>query len=427
MMKTFATFIALVLVSVCLRAQQPTKADLEKQREENQKEIDQLRKMLDETKRSKKASLAEYSQVQRKLQLRQRQINIVNQQINLIEGDINQNWREISKLKKELDTLKIQYAQSIVYSYKNRSNYDFLNFIFSAGNFNEALKRVAYLKSYRNYREQQAANIVHTQELRQEKIAELSANREKKNLALKEESKQKEVLEDEKKEKDVVVSKLKAREHELVKELNDKRKQDQKLAVAIRAAIERAKREAIAEAKRKAAVAPKTNPVASTPAANAIAAEPKKSTRSYSALDADPESRKLSDNFEKNRGSLPWPIESGRISMHFGRQKVEGLTIDYVNPGLTFETEPGKTVKAVFEGEVTAVSNIGPVQMIVIKHGRYFTAYSNLAAVSVNKGQQVKTGQSIGRVAENDAVNGELEFLISNDANHNFDPEKWLR
>ncbi len=80
------------------------------------------------------------------------------------------------KLKAELDTLKIQYAQSIVFAYKNRSSYDFLNFIFSANTFNDALRRIEYLKSYRAYREERAENIRNTQQLLQAKIDGLQSD-----------------------------------------------------------------------------------------------------------------------------------------------------------------------------------------------------------------------------------------------------------
>ncbi len=426
-MKTLL-FVSLLFTGASVMAQQPNKSDLEKERAAIQKEIDDVKRSLDETKRNKKASLAQLNQVQRKLQLRERQINVINQQMNLIEGDINQSWRDITKLKKELDTLKMQYEKSVVYSYKNRSNYDFLNFIFSAANFNDALKRVSYLKSYRNYRQEQAANIVKTQDLLQQKIAGLNANREKKTLVLKEETKEREILADEKKEKDAVVGKLKAREKELMKDLNDKKKQDQKLALAIRAAIERAKKEAIAEAKRNAETnIAKNNTSNNTTTTNKSATPEKKAIKNYSVLDDDPAAKKLSDDFEHNKGSLPWPLESGRISMRFGKQKVEGIPIDYDNTGLTFETEAGKSAKAVFKGEVTAIINVGPVQAVIVRHGKYFTTYSNLSSVNVSKGQQVQTGQVLGRVAEKDDNIGEFEFLISNADNKYLDPERWLR
>jgi septal ring factor EnvC (AmiA/AmiB activator) len=113
--------------------------------------------------------------------------------------------------------------------------------------------------------------------------------------------------------------------------------------------------------------------------------------------------------------------------MHFGKQNVPNTPLVIDNKFLTFETEAGKTVKAVFEGEVSMITYIGDVQAVIIRHGKYFTSYSNLSSVSVTKGQMVKTGQAIGRVAEKDDNLGELEFGITNDSNKNMDPEKWLR
>ena len=103
------------------------------------------------------------------------------------------------------------------------------------------------------------------------------------------------------------------------------------------------------------------------------------------------------------------------------------MKVTIFNNFLTFETEAGKSVKAVFDGEVVLITYISDVQAVIIRHGKYFTSYSNLSSVSVTKGQQVKTGQVIGKVAEKDDNLGDLEFGISNDANKNFDPEKWLR
>ena len=424
----------LLLISLVAFCQQPGKAELEKQRAAIQKEIDDVKRSLDETKRNKKTSLAQLNAVQKKLQLREREINVINQQMNLIEGDINQGWRDITKLKKELDTLKLQYGKSVVYSYKNRSNYDFLNFIFSASSFNDALKRVSYLKSYRAYREEQANNIVRTQDQIQGKISSLNQSRVQKSLVLKEEDKAKEKLEDEKREKDEVVSKLKSREKELMKEFADKKKQDLKLSSAITAAINRAKAAAIAEAKKNAEVAAKKEAAATNsttaknsnlPAnTNATAAAPKREFKTFD----DDASRGVTADFEKNRGRLPWPLESGRISMHYGKQPVPGFSTLFTdNKFLTFETESGKSVKVIFDGEVVLVTYIGDVQAVIIRHGKYFTSYSNLSSVNVTKGQQVKTGQVLGKVAEKEDNLGELELGISNDLNKNFDPEKWLR
>jgi murein hydrolase activator len=430
MTRTFLLLAAIFLTTISVKAQE-SKADLEKQRAANQREIEQLKQQLDKASGAKKKSLAQLNQIQSKLRLRQQQIGIINKQINYIEGDISQSSREITKLKKELDTLRYQYEKSVVYSYKNRSNYDFLNFIFSATTFNDAIKRVSYLKSYRAYREEQANNITRTQNLLQGKITGLRENQAKKSAVLKEENEEKIALENERKQKDAIVSELKTREKEIKKDLDNKKKSDRALASALKVVIERERKKAIKEAaiKRDAIVKKEAEARKNSTSDNTIAAEKPKiekpTGRTVSPLDVDPEAKEMSDSFEKNRGTLPWPA-SGTVAMGFGPHKYEGLNVIVNNPGITVETNIGETVKAVFDGEVAAVTNIGPVQAVIIRHGKYFTTYGNLEAVNVSRGQQVKRGQSIGKVTEIDGK-GSLEFIISNDTDKNFDPEKWLR
>lgn len=431
MIKNFLVLFFALAFTGTLAAQ--TSGDLKKKQAEIQKEIDDLRRSLDETKKYKKEGLAQYNLVQKKIRLRENQINNISQQINYIQGDINNSSREIVKLHRELDTLKMQYEKSVVYSYKNRSNYDFLNFIFSAGSFNDALKRVAYLRSYRNYREEQADNIQRTQQQLQQKIASLNENKIKKSEVLQEQSKQMRVLEDDKKEKEAVVSKLKSREKELVKDMNDKHKQDMSLRSAINAAIKREiakerekQRLADVEASKKNTEVAKETKTTSSPGSTTTISRPTKEAKAPSVFDNRPELKALSDNFEKNRGNLPWPVSAGNISMHFGPQ-VYIDKVKYDNPGITIEANEGSSVKAVFDGEVTYIINIGSVQGVIMKHGKYFTTYSNLASVNVSKGQQVKMGQVIGKLAEKEDGRGELEFLITNEKSQNVDPEKWLR
>lgn len=443
MIKKILLLAVLILSLVCQQAQGQSSAELKKKQADIQREIDDLRAQLDQTKKYKKKSLSELNLVQKRLRLRESQIRNINDQINLIQGNINQSWRDIVKLRSELDTLKLQYEKSVVYAYKNRSNYDFLNFIFSSGSFNDALKRVSYLKSYRAYREQQAANIRNTQNQLQQKIAGLNQNKVQKSQALDEQNKQFKQLEVEKKEKDEVVREIKGQEKELMADMNKKRKQDIQLKTAISAAIRReieaAKKRLAAEEKerkareaeaRKDAAANAKEDVAANPnkPASKAADKPAREVKPLSTLDASEENKALSDNFEINRNKLPWPIVAGRISMKFGKAEYEGLAgIQYDNPGITIEADAGSSVKAVFDGEVASVLSIGSTQGVILKHGKYFTTYSNLSNVGVSKGQHVKTGQVIGKLDEKDSGRGELEFLITNDKNVNLNPEAWLR
>jgi septal ring factor EnvC (AmiA/AmiB activator) len=90
------------------------------------------------------------------------------------------------------------------------------------------------------------------------------------------------------------------------------------------------------------------------------------------------------------------------------------------------ETEQGAPVKAVFDGEVITVFDVDGSSAIVIKHGKYFTSYGNLASVTVSKGQSVKAGQVIGRASSNADGNGEVEFLLLQES-RNIDPEPWIQ
>jgi septal ring factor EnvC (AmiA/AmiB activator) len=420
-----------------LAAQPPaqTRADLERERAAIQKEIEDVKRTLDETHSHKRETLGQLALLQRRLRLRERAIRNMNAQIESIQGDMNESWREILKLRGELDTLRVQYAQSIVFAYKNRSSYDFLNFIFSASSFNDALRRIQYLRSYRAYREERAENIRRTQELLQGKIDGLKVTRAAKEDAIKKQNKERSMLEDEKKEKDAVVSRLQSQEKELKKEMAAKQRQDAKLSAAINAAIKRARDLAIKEAAKRsadekaaanrAAAAERANaarnnrPEASdADVAPATLATVKVPAKTVFNSEAD---LHLTGDFENNKHRLPWPV-SGTISMSFGRHEyIKGIYHD--NAGVTIDVAGGTAVKAVFKGEVQSVFSVGDVQAVMIRHGKYFTTYSNLSTVSVSKGEQVSTGQIIGRVGDI----GQLEFVLSNEKGTNLNPESWLK
>src|SRR5205814_2328374 len=114
------------------------------------------------------------------------------------------------------------------------------------------------------------------------------------------------------------------------------------------------------------------------------------------------EDLKLNAGFEGNRGRLPWPVDNGFVSIHFGKYDIEGTHLSGDNPGITISTKTGNTVKSVFDGEVVGVYNLGDGMAVTIRHGRYFTTYSNLTGVIVSKGASVKTGQMLGKAGRDD-------------------------
>lgn len=407
------------------------KDELQKQRQQLKKEIEETERVLNETRSTTKVNIGQLNTINKRIDLQDNVIENITGQLRYIENDISRSQKEVNKLARVLDTLKQEYAKSMVYSYMNRNNYDFLNFIFSASSFNDAIKRVAYLKSYRTYREMQGENISRTQNLLQQRINELSTNKKKKNMVLQEKSHEMTELEKQQQVKEQIVAKLKGRQKELTAQINLKRKQDAKLknmiTAMIRREIENARKKAEEDRRERDRLAalnkPKTNggatdiPTKSRP----VTREPKNTGSVLVTSEAD---KALDANFERNRGSLPWPVD-GFIINHFGPNQLPG-GIDYNNPGVSIGTRLGAGVKSVFDGEVTLVSYMDDKQVVFIKHGKYFTVYSNLSSADVQRGQTVKTGQLIGKAGANDDGQGQVDLILMKE-NNNVNPEQWLR
>jgi murein hydrolase activator len=436
MVKTIVTFFML-LCGLAAAAQPVTREELEKQKLQLKKELEQTERMLNENKAKSKENFVQWKLINDKVNIQDRIIDNINRDINLLDNNLINTQRDINRYDKLLDTLKQEYAKSMVYAYKNRSDYDFLNFIFSASSFNDAIKRITYLKSYRNYREMQGENILRTQELRKKRVEELTGTKQKKTVVLQSKDKEMSVLEKEQKEKDRILSELKKQGKQLNDKMTATRKQlkkvDNAIAAAIKRAIddanklaikkaaaEKAKLDAEAKAATKVTVSGTTKPSTTTTAPKKT--EPKKAPESVLL---NSENIALNANFVNNRGALPWPVDRGIPVMHFGSNKLPSGTV-LVTTGLTIATDIGTPVKAVFDGTVSTVANIEDMQVVIIQHGKYFSTYSNLSNVTVQRGQVIKKDQVLGRVAANLDGVGAMDFYI-NDEKNNLDPERWLR
>ena len=439
--KIVNVFVFFLIAFSAFAQQSADKNALEKQREQLRREISETEKSLAETRKTAKVNIGQLSLINKKMDLQGRVIDNINGEIKNLNNNIYSSQLEINKMKRVLDTLKQEYAKSMVYAYKNRSSYDFLSFIFSANNFNDAIKRIAYLKSYRSYRENQADNILKTQAILEDKIQVLSGTKKKKSIVLDEHGKELTQLEKQQQEKASIVDKLKGRQKELTAQVNAKRKQDAKLRNAISAMIKReialAKAEAAKKEKarldalKKAEAAKKAeesnNPDKNTVAAKPEAEKPAKAApkpANNSVLVSSDADKALNASFKANKGSLPWPV-NGFVISHYGANQFPG-GIDYNNPGVSIGVKVGESVKAVFQGEVTLVSYIEDKQAVFIKHGEYFTVYSNLGSVSVQRGDKVSTGQVIGKAAANDEGQGQVDFILMQESD-NVNPESWLR
>jgi len=426
------------------------KTQLEKERQQIQKELQEIQNLYNKVKGQTKQTLGQLNVLNRKISLYEQYISSINKEIKSIDDDIYLSNLEIYRLQKQLDTLKAQYAKTIVYAYKNRSSYDYLNFIFSANSFNDAIKRISYLKSYKDYRERQVNTIQETQQLIAARKKQQLSRKDQKNVALQNQAKQVQELSVQKKEKDVVVAQLKSKQKDLEKQIAAKKKKDRDLQNAILAIVRReikaaedaakAKAKAEADAKKKEEELAKKNNTPAKPdvtptttgttptTTTSVTKRNEPTAKPSSYLDLNAKDVALNSSFAANRAKLPWPVDNGIVTLRFGSNKIENTLLTFDNPGITISTpSPGVAVKAVFDGEVSGVYNLGDGMVVTIRHGKYFTTYSNLSGVIVSKGSVVKTGQQIGKAGKDDeGSGGQVDFILMIETK-NVDPMPWLR
>lgn len=154
-------------------------------------------------------------------------------------------------------------------------------------------------------------------------------------------------------------------------------------------------------------------------AAREAEAARKANTADNSLTNAD---RAMTGSFANNRGRLPMPM-AGKIVTHFGQYNVAGMSNIRLNSnGINIKGAAGSPVRSVFMGEVSGIFNAGGSTIVMVRHGIYISVYCNLANVSVHRGQNVGTGQTLGTVNST----GVLHFQLRKET-AKLNPEQWIR
>jgi len=396
--KGAATFM-LVLLAVFAFGQSNRKT-LEKQKSKLKKDIEYTNQLLQETAKSKKASLNKLVLLDKKMDERNELIYTMNKELKLVSEQIATNQTQLESFEKDLERIKVEYAAMVRYAWKTRNDYDKIMFIFGAEDFNQAYKRIRYLQQYSDYRTQQVENMKRVEERVKEEQIELTAKKEEFEGLLADQKGEKSKITSEKKQIEVLYADLKDKESELKKEIKAKADQQNRLERAIAKAIEDEIR------------------LASKNTEATVGTEWK----------ITPEAAALANEFTSNKGTLPWPLEKGVITETYGLKSHPVLKLIKVqNNGITISTNAGSPVRAVFDGEVSSVVLIqGAGKAVIIRHGDYMTVYSNMGEVFVTKGDKVKTKQSIGVVRTENGVT-ELKFELRKGKDvQTLDPAYWL-
>lgn len=409
-MKFLKTLLFFICVFAATGAFAQSSAELKRQRERINAELEQLNHQLQDVVNSKKVTLKELNALKKKISLREEKIQNINSDLRNLDNQISQNNTTVHNLQSQLDQLKKEYAGMVLFAYRNKSAYNKLMFVFASKDFNQAYKRLKYLQQFATYRERQANYIEGTQKDLHVKIVELDKTKEEKHKLLVEQEKEKATLGKEKKSTESVVKDLSKRGGVLQKQQKEaqarRRKIDREIDNVIRREIAEAARRAEEKERAEAAAAARAR------AGNKDAPAPKPVARRTDSqnLNATPEAAKLSNDFLSNKGSLPWPVANGEPTHGFEGYYTQGIKMEGGSIGI--KTNTNAAVRAVFNGEVTYVDDSGGSFTVVIKHGEYFTSYSNLRSINVSRGQKVSTKQSIGTAAL-DAISGDTEIEFS--------------
>jgi len=389
------------------------KFSLENQKSFLLEEIEKVESQLKEKQKAKVGKVDELKVLSNKINARQSLVNNLEKQIKDFNEEIESTETNINQLSDNISALKDEYGRMIRSAYKNKDDYSILLFLFSSANFQEAVKRMRYLRQYTDFRKRQY-NLIedNIQYLEDEKLV-LEESKAEKNLLLQEEKGQTLKLKKEKEQQDKLVSQIENEEQKLQQEIEKNRKAAAKLQNEIEAIIQKEIEAARAKA------APATKATTSTV----------KKKRASELLNLTPEAKQLSADFEKNRGQLPWPVEKGYITDYFGEKPHAYLKhVTTENNGIDISTTSDSKVRAVFEGEVMNVAfNPSFQAAIIIRHGKYFTVYSNIKEALVETGDKVSTKQAIG-IVYTDAKTAKTEVHIEIwKGDKKMNPSSWLK
>lgn len=390
-----------------------TKEELKKQKSSIEKEISYTTDLLNKTKANKTKSLSylkvldkQINNKERLLQTLNIEISLLNKQIKKTERSIVNTEQAIIAEQENLKLLKSEYAKMIFACFKKKGTRNDLIFIISAEDFNQAYKRIIYLKQYASFRKNQVEKIAESQKELERKKNNLDTQ---KNQLILESSSKKELvgakknelntISDTKQEKQELVNKLSKSERLFKKQLKDKQKRAKALEDEIRKIIEEEIRKAREEAEKK--------------------------NKGFSLT---PEAMALSSEFNNNKGKLPWPLAKGVIVQRYGKQKHAVFAgIETFNNGIDIATDKNMIVRAIFDGTVSRIFFIkGEGKAILMNHGEYFSVYSGLKEVNVKVGDKLLAKEKVGVVFTQEIEDKtELHFEIWKGYDKQ-DPSKWL-
>ena len=392
-------WVLLLLLMLTIAGNCQTVESLEKKIASLQKDIKLAEKMLKETSKNKEVTINQVTLLQTQINQRENLIKTYQSQVNALNKEIQKNKNGIASAKKDLALFQKEYANLLVIAYRNKGKTNNLLFIFSSEDFNQAMRRMRYIQELNDLVKIKIEEIKSTQDKINKQLNKNEANKSEVEKVLAKEKEERASLVNDRDKLNKDLAALKKKEGQIQKDIKNKENETKKLKKQIENIIA----EEIRKAKEREELAKKNN---------------------TSSVDYN-----LSANFAQNKGKLPYPVEQGIITGKYGltpHPTQPKVTVN--NNGVDISTTKGAKARSVFDGEVCFVTSQGNNNAILIRHGLYFTLYSNIEKVFVKVGDKVKTGQEIGRIHTN-VSDGKtiLHFEIWQENRTTVNPAVWIR
>ena len=406
--------------------------ELESRRGALQRQISESEKLLQTTRKDVGSQLQGLATLTGQMEERKRYILALNNDMETIDRELSALDRRTKALQQDLKEKREEYAAAVRYQQAHSSIQEKLLFILSAESLAQTYRRLRYAREFAAYLQRQGEEIIRQQKEADRQRAELLQLREEKGKLLKERQAEIEKLQAQEKEKTALVDNLRRRQSDLQRELKKQRREAQQLNDRIdrliAEEIEKARKRAEAEARRKAREEAERRKRAEAEAkASATTTAPTEKAAPLEAYTLDKADRQLSGSFASNRGKLPAPITGPYLIVsHYGRYSVmKGVQLD--NKGIDLQGRPGARAQAVFDGKVAAVFQLNGLFNVLVRHGSYISVYCNLSRATVKAGDAVKTRQPLGEVFSNPAEGGRtvLHFQLRKET-QKLDPEGWI-
>lgn len=408
--------------------------ELENRRNELQQQITESETLLRSTKKDVKSQLDNLALITGQIEKRKQYLEVLQADVNALNAEITGLGKQLAELEKELNEKKENYQASVQYMYKNRSVQEKLMFIFSAKNFNQMYRRMRYVRQYADFQRVQGKEIEGKQQQVNAKKEELETTKSAKETLLKQGEAERARLQIQERDRQTLVANLQKKQRGIQQEINKKRQTAQQLNRQIDKLIEeevaKARKRAEEEARKKAAEeakAKQANAKANTKSNTPTQSKEVKKAAPVEKFNLNTEDRRLSGNFERNRGILPMPITGPYVIVsHYGAYTVDGLKyVKLDNKGIDIKGKAGAQARAIFDGEVSVIFKYNGLNNVLIRHGAYISVYCNLSTVNVQKGSKVNTRDVIGAIATDTNGNTVLHFQLRKET-AKLNPELWL-